>query len=296
MRTFARISITPPLSAVRTALLPVLITALFAALFAALIIAPSLARAQAVVNTVKLGPCDDLTGVCLANPTQRYKHGVFGQPFEYGTLMTIDKKGSALQPYNLPYEQVFEDRRVRITDLDGDGTKEVITIVTSLKEGASLALYAFDPGNETESASVYPMAQSDFIGLANRWLNPLDGAVDLDGDGSRELAVIETPHIRPTLRVHQWNGSRLDEIARLPLEGHSNHQMGSMTLAGAVFCDAGSLGQALVQIPATSGSATVFLFDLSAKTLAPTALVPSTRINPGFFDQNLACADLKQQM
>ena len=52
------------------------------ALTAALIL-PGLAGAQAVVNTVKLGACDDLLGVCLANPTQRYKHGVFGQPFEY---------------------------------------------------------------------------------------------------------------------------------------------------------------------------------------------------------------------
>ena len=61
------------------------------------------------------------------------------------------------------------------------------------------------------------MAQSDFIGAPNRWLNPLDGAVDLDGDGSREIAVIETLHIAPTLRVHQWNGGQLDTLARIPL-------------------------------------------------------------------------------
>ena len=45
-------------------------------------------------------------------------------------MLTIDAQGSALQPYNLPYEQVFEDRRVRITDLDDDGTQEVIVVVT----------------------------------------------------------------------------------------------------------------------------------------------------------------------
>ena len=71
----------------------------------------------------------------------------FGQPFEYGTLLTIDAQGSALQPYNLPYEQVFEDRRVRITDLDDDGTQEVIVVVTHRDLGAALALYAFDAGN-----------------------------------------------------------------------------------------------------------------------------------------------------
>ena len=56
---------------------------------------PGSAGAQAVVNTVKLGACDELLGVCLANPTQRYKHGVFGQPFEYGTILTIDENGAA---------------------------------------------------------------------------------------------------------------------------------------------------------------------------------------------------------
>lgn len=257
---------------------------------------PATAGAQAVVNTVKLGPCDDLTGICLANPTQRYKHGVFGQPFEYGTLMTIDEKGSALQTYNLPYEQVFEDRRVRITDLDGDGTKEVIVIVTSFEAGAAVALFAFDEGTETESASVFPMAQSEYIGRTSRWLNPLDGAVDLDGDGSKEIAVIETPHIRPTLRIHQWNGGKLDEIFRLRLEGHSNHRMGSMTLAGSIFCEGKDPGQALIQIPDFSGSSTVFRFDLASENLERTNLSPSNRVNPNFFDQNLACADLRQQI
>ena len=153
------------------------------ALTAALIL-PGLAGAQAVVNTVKLGACDDLLGVCLANPTQRYKHGVFGQPFEYGTILTIDENGAALRPFNLPFEQVFEDRRVRVVDLDDDGLSEVILIVADRNRGAAVALYAFDPGEGETSATVYPMARSAFIDAPNRWLNPLDGAVDLDGDGS----------------------------------------------------------------------------------------------------------------
>lgn len=286
----------PALSTVRGARILDSIVAAIMFIFAALMaLAPAEASAQAVVNTVKLGPCEDLTGVCLANPTKRYQHGVFGQSFEYGTLMTIDERGSALQIYNLPYEQVFEDRRVRVTDLDDDGRKEVIVVVTDRDMGASLALYAFDEGTETVSASVFPMAQSDFIGVGNRWLNPLDGAVDLDGDGSRELAVIETPYIRPTLRVHQWNGSRLDEIARIPLTGHSNHVMGSMDLAGALFCETGTLGQAAVQIPSTTTGSSVFLFDLAAGTLTLTDREPSKRINPGFFDQNVACAELRDQ-
>ncbi|MAV46476.1 MAG: amino acid transporter [Alphaproteobacteria bacterium TMED89] len=288
----------PVLSTVRGARILDSLVAAIMFIFAVLMaLSPAEASAQAVVNTVKLGPCDDLTGVCLANPTKRYQHGVFGQTFEYGTLMTIDERGSALQIYNLPYQQVYEDRRVRITDLDDDGKPEVIVIVTDLDAGASLALYAFDPGTEDTSASVFPMAQSAFIGVGNRWLNPLDGAVDLDGDGSREIAVIETPHIRPTLRIHQWNGSKLDEIARVTLSGYSNHQMGSMDLAGAIFCETGTVGQAAIQIPAIQGEgqAGVFLFDLKTAELRLTDRTPSKRINAAFFDQNVACKELRDQ-
>ena len=270
----------------------------FGGAVAVILFLPGFASAQAVVNTVKLGACDDLLGVCLANPTQRYKHGVFGQPFEYGTILTIDENGAALRPYNLPYEQVFEDRRVRIIDLDDDGLMEVILIVSDRNRGASLALYAFVPGNSegTSSATVYPMAQSDFIGAPNRWLNPLDGAVDLDGDGSRELAVIETPHIAPVLRIHQWNGGQLDTLARIPLDGYSNHAFGSLVLAGSLFCEADAPGQALIQLPrAHSGAAGVFLFDLASSTLRPTDLRPTEQFTADFFVQNRACAELLAQ-
>ena len=296
----------PALSTVRGARILDTIVAVIMFTFAALMaLSPAQASAQAVVNTVKLGPCDDLTGVCLANPTQRYQHGVFGQVFEYGTMMTIDPaNGAALQTYNLPYSQVFEDRRVRITDLDDDGRMEVIVVVTEREAGAAVALYAFEEGSASEAASVFPMAQSEFIGTPKRWLNPLDGAVDLDGDGSREIAVIETPHIRPTLRIHQWNGGSLDEIARVPLEGYSNHRMGSLVQTGALFCETETTGEALIQIPradapeAAEGSAQsgVFLFDLAAGALTPTTLVPTKRINPGFFNQNVACAALRDQI
>ena len=258
---------------------------------------PGSAGAQAVVNTVKLGACDDLLGVCLANPTQRYKHGVFGQPFEYGTILTVDENGAALRPYNLPFEQVFEDRRVRVIDLDDDGLSEVILIVADRNRGAAVALYAFDPGEGETSATVYPMAQSAFIGAPNRWLNPLDGAVDLDGDGSREFAVIEPPHIAPVLRVHQWNGGQLDTLARIPLDGYSNHAFGALEMAGSLFCEADAPGRALVQIPRVGGGpAGVLIFDLADSTLRPTDLQPTDRYTADFFVQNRACAALREQL
>ena len=72
--------------------------------------------------------------------------------------------------------------------------------------------------------------------------------------------------------------------------------MGTMELAGSIFCEAGSTGQAVLQIPARNGEPGIFLFDLASDTLTQIDARPSKRINPDFFDQNLACADLLEQL
>ena len=83
----------------------------------------------------------------------------------------------------------------------------------------------------------------------------------------------------------------------IPLTDHSNHTMGSMELAGALFCEAGTVGQAAIQIPTTTtgAGASVFLFDLDTGSLTLTDRVPSKRINSDFFDQNVACQELRDQ-
>ena len=141
------------------------------------------------------------------------------------------------------------------------------------------------------------MAQSDFIGVGQRWLNPLDGAVDLDGDGSREIAVIETPHIRPTLRIHQWNGSKLDEIARFELDRALQPPCHGVdwTSPARSFCDIGTrLDRRRFRSRKTMqrrGWRRFLLFDLPTTTLTATDLGIPSEANQcqDFFDQNAAC-------
>ena len=68
-----------------------------------------------------------------------------------------------------------------------------------------------------------------------------------------------------------------------------------MDLAGAIFCDIGTRGQAAVQIPSMRGEAGVFLLDMQTNTLRSIAVKPAERINTDFFDQNVACAKLRDQ-
>ncbi|MCP4185840.1 MAG: hypothetical protein GY761_21470 [Hyphomicrobiales bacterium] len=74
------------------------------------------------------------------NPQKRYGHGILGDSIEGGALIAVMRNGSTIR-YNLPKTEVFEDITPRLADLDGDGTSEIITIVSSLRLGASLGIF-----------------------------------------------------------------------------------------------------------------------------------------------------------
>ena len=142
----------------------------------------------------------DITRAWLSEPTERYRHGVLGDAVEAGAQVLERADGRRFE-YVLDAGSVFEDRRVRLIDLDQDGRDEAIVVQSYLDEGAALA-----------------------IGRANRWLNPV-GAGDFDGDGVVEIAYVETPHIGGALRLFEYRDRRLheDHAAR----GFSNHAIGS---------------------------------------------------------------------
>jgi hypothetical protein len=92
--------------------------------------------------------------------------------------------------YRLGTNYVFEDLRPRLKDVDNDGEVEFITIQTSLKLGASVAIYKII--NDKLVLSV----QSNYIGSTHRWLN-IAAIDDLDNDGIVEIVWIQTPHQAP---------------------------------------------------------------------------------------------------
>ena len=154
----------------------------------------------------------------LIEPTTRYAHGVLGDAIEAGGFAATI--GGRRHVYRLAQDAVFEDRRVRLVDLDGDGRPEALIVKSYLARGAALSV--FDLGPE----GIRPRAESPAIGTANRWLNPV-GVGRFDGDAPLVAAVI-TPHLAGSLRFYRLNGGALVEVARL--DGFTNHIIGSRDL------------------------------------------------------------------
>lgn len=169
----------------------------------------------------------DIRETWLADPTDRYGHGVLGDGIEASALKAKTASGEILT-YRLPGDSVFEDLTPRLADIDGDGSDEIIVVRSYLQAGAALAVFGIRGGK------LDLVAESAAIGLPNRWLNPV-GAGDFDGDGHKEIAVVRTPHIGGILIFYRMADGRLTEIARRP--GFSTHAMGSTVLGMAAVLD-----------------------------------------------------------
>jgi hypothetical protein len=153
-------------------------------------------------------------------PTDRYGHGVLGDAIEAGGL-ALRLKGGYLETLNLTTQAVFEDRAPRIVDIDGDGVDEILAVKSYTKAGAALAVI------ETSDRGLRQAAESEPIGQAFRWLNPV-GVGDFDADGRKEIAAVITPHVGAILRLYEWRGEQLEVEHEAP--GFSNHAVGSREL------------------------------------------------------------------
>jgi len=159
----------------------------------------------------------DIAEAWLTLPTDRYGHGILGDKIEAGGLVVKLPIGELVETV-LPEEYVFEDRRVRLADLDLDGHDEIIVVLSSLKQGAALAVYGLRGGEVTK------IAQTPHIGRANRWLNPAEIA-DLDGDGKPEIIAVWTPHLGGDVQAWDLTKGRMTMLASIA--GYSNHIIGS---------------------------------------------------------------------
>jgi hypothetical protein len=161
-------------------------------------------------------------------PTRRYAHGILGDDVEWGALkITVEMcMGCEIRDVRsflirLPEHRVFEDTEPRVVDLDGRGFPSVVVVESDADQGARLAIYT-QAGFQTGTP---------FIGRRNRWLAPI-GAIDLDGDGTVELAYIDRPHLAKTLRVWRYSSGTLEQIASQT--GLTNHRIGDRDIAGGI--------------------------------------------------------------
>jgi len=163
----------------------------------------------------------------LIAPTERYDHGVLGDAVEAGGQLVRLKDGGERQLL-LPETQVFEDLEPRLADLDRDGEDEILVVRSSLDAGAVLTVYGL-VDDELRLIAEGP----NHLPL-HRWLNPI-GVADFDGDGTVEVAYVETPHIGGILRILSLQEGRLVEEASWA--GFSNHEIGSRELGLSAILD-----------------------------------------------------------
>ncbi len=160
-----------------------------------------------------------ITSAQYGGPTRAYDHGILGDQVEYSKLiLRVDGRRVVI---DVGEGFVFEDLAPRLADLDGDGQAEVITIRTDMNRGASLAIYS----------AKGLITQTPPIGQPYRWLAPV-GVGDFDGNGSVEIAYVETPHLGKTLKIYGYFNRDLVLSASLP--GLSNHRIGEDFFSGGV--------------------------------------------------------------
>ena len=163
----------------------------------------------------------------LIAPTTRYDHFVHANRFEAGGVRARLPDGQVVTLL-LPDTQVFEDSIVRLADLDQDGADELILVLSSLREGAALAVLEVSPDG------IAIAAQTPFIGQRNRWLNPA-GIADFDGDGRLEVALVQMPHLVQRLELWRLERGQLARVAAL--DDVSNHRLGTPQQSLAVVAD-----------------------------------------------------------
>ena len=151
----------------------------------------------------------------------RYGHNVLGDTPEWSSLRIT--RGGHVTDISQP-GHIFEDVIPRFDDLNGDGMPELWLVQSSYTQGARIVVY--DP-----RAPDAPITTTPYIGQANRWLAPV-GVGDLNGDGIAELAYVDRPHLRRTLRIWQFRNGTLQELTTL--DGVTNHRIGDPEIAGGI--------------------------------------------------------------
>ena len=174
----------------------------------------------------------------LVGPTSVYGHAALGDAIEAAGFV-IAQNGSRLF-FRLPADQVFEDRRVRLTDVNGDGSPEALIVRAHLTQGASLALYTI------KGDGIELMAESEPIGQRNRWLNPV-GIADFSGSGELLTAAVVTPHLSGSLRFYRIEGKRLVNLGGI--DGVTNHINGSRDLDLSHVADLDGDGSIEIVLP-----------------------------------------------
>jgi hypothetical protein len=188
----------------------------------------------------------------LANPTDRYGHGVLGDAIEAAAIEWINLCSNERGRIDIPAPDVIEGISPMLADVDGDSELEVLATVSNGDEGARLVSWEFDGT---------PLAESAPIGRGNRWRNQL--AVGPFGpEGQIEVIDVRTPHIGGTLQAFRVTGGNdgviLERVAASD-DRYTTHVIGSRNLDMGLALDANADGRLDVVVATSDRRALVAL-------------------------------------
>jgi hypothetical protein len=175
-----------------------------------------------------------------AQPTTRYRHGILGDTIEGGALQVALRSGRRLS-FRLESNEVFEDIAPRIVDLNGDGEPEIVTILSSLDKGSSIAVF----GLVGDALVLQDRMRS--LGEPERWLN-IAGIARFSGARRAEIAFVATPHDNGRLGFLRISPTRM-QIVAADDSGFSNHVSGTTELRLSATVDIDGDGKPELALP-----------------------------------------------
>lgn len=157
----------------------------------------------------------DIVSARFSLETDRYDHCVLGDCIEYQAVQAVMDDGRVLS-FRLDEDSVFEDVEPRLVPLGLNGRKAILVVRSYLDRGAALAVL------DVKGDELKIVAESDPIGLAHRWQNPI-GVGNFDHDAKLEIATVITPHIGGTLTLYERQGDKL--VVDKTAYPYSNHRI-----------------------------------------------------------------------
>jgi hypothetical protein len=178
----------------------------------------------------------------LAEPVQRLANRTLGG--DVAGALVVEEQTARSYRIDLGVSEAFEDRRVRIVDLNTDDTDIILVVKSSQDMGASLAAIAL--GGE---GLLQTLAESEPVGQPGGWLNPV-GVGNFTGSGSNDVAIVRSPDADGELQILGFSEHAFSP--RFRVRNISNHVPGSDIVDMAVVADFDGDGATDIAVPDAS--------------------------------------------